>query len=238
MAMTSKAKKPEVVMNPATAEHYKKYGNTFVAEGHTEIGYRYDHIQGRKMRKPNGKEFTNNVTLSQHSTQILTLMKENDNWSLVLGKQSRSPYLVEVDGVIFSKIFFEQAGGLVEANQDFQSTALAEVQQELGAKVVYLGNLIVPKVCQHVSYTDETSHLYLAVAQKLDEQQLDEEESINVDVIPLEKAKQEFKDYINGKKENFFGFEIPDMTMLSMSLFFWKLDTGEIDLNNLTGNLL
>lgn len=44
MAMVSKAKNPEVVMNPASAEHYKKYGNTFVEEGHTEIGYRYDHI--------------------------------------------------------------------------------------------------------------------------------------------------------------------------------------------------
>ena len=28
MAMVSKAKNPEVVMNPASAEHYKKYGNT------------------------------------------------------------------------------------------------------------------------------------------------------------------------------------------------------------------
>lgn len=50
--------------------------------------------------------------------------------------------------------------------------------------------------------------------------------------------KKEFKAYINGKKDDFYGFDIPDITMLSMTLFFWKLDSGEIDLNNLTGNLL
>lgn len=238
MSMTSKAKNPEIVMNPASAEHYKKYGNTFVAEGHTEIGYRYDQITGRKMKKPDGQEVIENVTLSQPSSEVLTLLKDGENWFLVMGKQSRSPYVVDVDGTLYSKIFLEQAAGLVEADQDFQSAAVAEGNQELGSKVIFLSELIVPKLYRHVSYTDEVSRLYWAVTEKLGNQHLDENESINVDVIPLEDAKEEFKAYINGQKQDFFGFDIPDITMLSMTLFFWKLDSGEIDLNNLSGNLL
>lgn len=238
MAMTSKAKKPEKVVNPASAEHYKKSGNTFVEEGIATVGYRYDHVEGRKMKMPNGKEFTNNVTLSQNSSEVLTLMKDGDEWFVVMGKQSRSPYVVNVDGTLYSKIFFEQAAGLVEADQDFQAAAVAEVKQELGAKLVHLSELIVPKLYRHVSYTDEVSKLYLAVTEKLGNQNLDADENINIGIIRLEDARQAFVEYIKGEKSDFFGFDIPDITMLSITLFFWKLDSGEIDLDNLTGNLL
>ena len=165
-------------------------------------------------------------------------MKDGEKWFMVMGKQSRSPYVVEVNGTLYSKIFLEQAAGLVEADQDFQSAAIAEGSQELGAKMIHLSELIVPKLYRHVSYTDEVSKLYLAVTERLGSQNLDADENINVDVIPLEKARIAFKEYINGDKADFLGFDLPDITMLSMTLFFWKLDSGEIDLNNLTGNLL
>ncbi len=238
MAMTSKAKKPNKVVNPVSAEYYEQFGNTFVEEGTTTIGYRYDQVERRKMRKPDGKEFTNNVTLSQPSSEVLTIMKDGEKWFMVMGKQSRSPYVVEVNGTLYSKIFLEQAAGLVEADQDFQSAAIAEGSQELGAKMIHLSELIVPKLYRHVSYTDEVSKLYLAVTERLGSQNLDADENINVDVIPLEKARIAFKEYINGDKADFLGFDLPDITMLSMTLFFWKVDSGEIDLNNLTGNLL
>lgn len=238
MAMMNKAKKPDKVVNPASADYYKKFGNTFVEEGKVTIGYRYDQVENRRMRKPDGTEFTNNVTLSQPTSEVLTLMKKNEEWFMVMGKQSRSPYVVDVDGTLYSKVFFEYAAGLVEADQDFQSAAIAEAKQELGAKIVYLKELIVPKLYKHTSYTDEVSKLYLAVTEEIGEQDLDENENINVDVIPLEDARLAFMEYINGEKPDFFGFDIPDITMLSMTLFFLKLDSGEIDLNDLTGNLL
>lgn len=238
MAMTSKAKKPDKVVNPVIAEYYEQFGNIFLEEGTTTIGYRYDQVEQRKMRKPEGKEFTNNVTLSQPSSEVLTIMKDGEKWFMVMGRQSRSPYVVEVNGTLYSKIFLEQAAGLVETDQDFQSAAIAEGSQELGTKMIYLSELIVPKLYRHVSYTDEVSKLYLAVTEKLGSQNLDADENINVDVIPLEKARIAFKEYINGDKSDFLGFDLPDITMLSMTLFFWKLDSGEIDLNNLTGNLL
>ena len=238
MAMTSKAKKPEAVMEPATAEYYEKYGTEFLEEGKRTIGYRYDQIEGRKFKKPDGHESRNNVTLSQPSSEVLTLMKVGNNWYMVMGKQARSPYLVEVNGKIYFRTFLEQAAGLLEEGQDFKDAAIAETRQELGAKLVYLTELIAPKLYRHVSYSDEVSKLYLAITEKVEEQQLDADENINVDIIPLNEAKAEFEAYLNGEKKSFFGFNIPDVTMLSMSVLFWKLDTGKIDLNHLTNNLI
>lgn len=239
MAMTSKAKVPEVVMNPASAVHYRNHGDRFVGEGLSKIGYRYDQVEGRKfVQCRDGKEHANNVTLSQPSSEVLTLLKKNEEFFLVMGKQSRSPYLVEVDGTVYLKTFLEQAAGLVEDGQDFLSAAISEGKQELGSKVTFISELIVPKLYRHVSYTDEVSRLYWAITENLGEQELDEKETIYVEIIPLENAKREFKDYLDGKKSDFFGFDIPDITMLSMTLFFWKLNSGEIDLENPTGNLL
>lgn len=238
MSMINKTKVPEKIEDYNVANEYISNGNKVIDMGMQTIGYRYDQVEKRKMQMPNGKEFTNNVTLSQPSSEVLTLLKDGDKWFMVMGKQSRSPYIVEVEGKLYSKIFLEQAAGLVESNQNFQSAAVAEGCQELGSNLVYLAELIVPKLYRHVSYTDEMSKLYLAVTEKLGTQQLDEAENINVQIIPLDKAKQEFCDYIDGRKTSFFGFDIPDITMLSMALFFWKLDTGEIDLNNLKNNIL
>ena len=233
MAMTSKAKKPEVVVDNTAVNYYKEHGNEFVEEGKTTIGYRYDQVEGRKLRKPDGKEFTNNVTLSQMSSEVLVLLKDGSDWYIVMGKQARSPYIVEVDGKLYAKTFLEQAAGLLEEGQSFEDEAIAESEQELGTKLIYLQELIAPRLCRHVSYTDEVSKLYLAVTERVGEQKLDANENINVDVIPLDKAKEEFEAYLSGEKETFFGFDIPDITMLSMAVFFWYLDTGKIDLDTL-----
>ena len=234
--MTSKAKTPEKVTDKAVIDYYKKHANHFVEEGKTTIGFRYDQVEGRTFRQPEGKVFKNNVTLSQASSEVLTLMKENDEWYLVMGKQSRSPFLVEVDGEVYSKIFIEQAAGLVEDNQDFVTAAIAEAEQELGSKLSYLG-ILVEKVCRHISYSDEVSKVYLAIAENLGEQNLDAEENIEAVKIPLLKARSEFEEYLDGKKKSFFGFDIPDLTIISMERLFWKIEKG-LDLDNLSGNLL
>ena len=239
MSMKNKLKKPEIVVNSAAAEYYEEYGTKFLKEGEQEIGYRYDQITARKFSLPGSNEVkSNNVTLSQPSSEVLTLMKKGEEWYMVLGKQARSPYLVEVDGKIYFRTFIEQAAGLLEEGQSFLDAAIAETRQELGAKLVYLGELIVPRLFRHVSYTDEVSKLYLAVTEWLGDQDLDPEENINVDVIPLDKAKDEFDLYLDGDKDSFFNFDIPDITMLSMTVFFRKLENGKIDLDHLTGNLL
>lgn len=241
MSKVNKLKKPEHVVNAATADYYMQYGTTLVEEGKLpeEPGYRFDHVVARKFKLPNSEEVkTNDITLSQPSSEVLTLMKKGEEWFLVLGKQARSPYLVKVDGKIYFRTFIEQAAGLLEEGQSFLDAAIAETRQELGARLVYLGELIVPRLFRHVSYTDEVSKLYLAVTEWLGDQDLDPEENINVDVIPLDKAKEEFDAYLDGDKDSFFNFDIPDVTMLSMTVFFRKLENGKIDLNHLTGNLL
>lgn len=199
MGMTSKAKKPEKVnADKAVVDYYKNHANLFIEEGKTTIGYRYDQVEGRTFWKPEGKVTKNNVTLSPTSSEVLTLMKERGEWFLVMGKQCRSPYLVEVDGKVYSKVFIEQAAGLVENNQNFVTAAIAE---------------------------------------SIGEQSLDTEENIETIKIPLNKARYEFENYLDGKTNNFFGFDIPDLTIISLERLFWKIEKG-LDLENLSGNLL
>ena len=237
MAMTSKSKSPEMVTDSSVADYYRKKSNLFIEEGTQEIGYRYDQVKGRKFRKPDGKEFTNNITLSPPSSEVLTLMKHNGKWYLVFGKQTRSPYLVDVCGETYAKVFIEQAAGLLERGQSFEEAAIAEAEQELGARLSYLG-ILVKKVCRHVSYADETSRVFLAIAESLGDQHLDENENITKVIVPIFEAKKEFESYLDGRKKSFFGYAVPDLTILAMERFFWKLDTGELDLDNLQGNLL
>lgn len=237
MAKTSKLKTPERVENLLVADYYLNNSNLLIEDGEQEIGYRYDQVNGRKFRKPDGKEFTNNITLSPPSSEVLTLMKHNGEWYLVLGKQPRSPYLVAVYGAIYAKVFIEQAAGLLEKGQSFIEAAIAEAEQELGAKLCYLG-VLVNKVCRHVSYADETSRVFLAVAESLGEQHLDENENINKVIIPIIEAKEAFEAYLDGRKRSFFGYDVPDLTILALERFFWLLDTGRLDLDNLQGNLL
>ena len=73
MAMKNKIKKPEHVINSAAAEYYMQYGTKFVEEGKQEIGYRFDQITARKFTLPGSEEVkSNNVTLSQPSSEVLT----------------------------------------------------------------------------------------------------------------------------------------------------------------------
>ncbi len=237
MSMTSKAKTPEMVENPYVADYYRRYSTRFVAEGETKIGYRYDQVEGRKLQKPNGVNFTNNVTLSQPSAEVLTLIKQDGVWCFVFGLQSRSPYLVDVDGEIYCKLFLEQAAGLLEEGQDFIQAAIAETSQEFGVTLSYLG-VFISNVCRHVSYADETSVVFLAIADSIGKQRLDKYENIKVVVIPVDKTRKKLEAYLDGDEEGFFGFDVPEMTQLALSRFFWKLDTGRLDLDNLQGNLL
>lgn len=235
--MTSKSKSPEMVTDPSVADYYRQHSTRFVAEGKTKIGYRYDQIEGRKLQKPNGVNFTNNVTLSQPSSEVLTLIKQDGEWFFVFGLQSRSPYLVNVSGKLYCKLFLEQAAGLLEEDQDFVQAAIAETSQEFGVTLSYLG-VLISKVCRHVSYSDETSVVFLAIADSIGKQRLDKYENIQVVLFHIYETRKELEAYLGGNKENFFGFDIPEMTLLSLSRFFWKYDTGLLDLNDLHGNLL
>lgn len=135
MSKVNKLKKPELVVNAATADYYMQYGTTLVEEGKLpeEPGYRFDHVVARKFKLPNSEEVkTNDITLSQPSSEVLTLMKKGEEWYIVLGKQARSPYLVTVNGKIYFRTFIEQAAGLLEEGRAFWMQQLLKHARSLG----------------------------------------------------------------------------------------------------------
>ena len=238
MAMTPKVKKTTHVTDPQLAKLYKEQGTKVTASGTLEVGFRFDHVHAQEMQQPDGRIFCNVLTYSPESSEVLTLLKSNGKWYMVMGLQARSPYLVNVDGELYCKFFLEQAAGCVKEDQTFLDAAVAEGCEELGSHVTGLYPLSAPILYRHVSYTDEMSRLYLAITEDLGQQNLDNEENIHVQKFPLADARTTFLNYINGNVDTFFGFDIPEVTALSMALFFWKLDLGQIDLDNLSGNLL
>ena len=235
MSMVDKRKRADVVKDVEVKNFYKENGTEYKGAEDYSQGYRFDTEKVYLQTPGSEKVGSNMVTYSQPSSEILVLVKVDEKWHLALAKQARTPYKVEVDGKIYFKTFLEQAAGLVEEakGQDFVSAAIAETKQELGAQgFVYMKELVAPRICRHVSYADEMSKLYLAVITRLGEQNLDPNENIKKLIVPLDEAKEEFMNYLEGKSL-FFGYEVPDITMLSMTSLFWQLDTGRLDLDNL-----
>ena len=45
---------------------------------------------------------------------------------------------------------------------------------------------------------------------------------------PVSVLEKEFEDYLEGRKEHFFGYDMPEMTILGLQRFFIKLKREEI----------
>lgn len=247
-------KKPplEKVEDPSLVEFYKAFGERMVEEGTITAGYRYDQISGRKMRhsdewvkeaqkkNPDAKpEYSHNVAISNPSSEVFTLMKKGESWFVVLGLQPRSPYFVEVEGQRYIKFLWEQAAGLLEEGESFVEAAVRETQEEFGAAALkYLGFLRRPNIFRQTSFVNEVSQIFLAVVECLDEQHLDENENIRIKAFPLDEFVMEYMAYMSGKKDSFYGFDINHMTISSIDRFLYLLETKQIDLEDLKGNLL
>lgn len=232
------ALKIEAVENIKSLMYYKNFGNHFLEKSEIKKGKRYQQVE-IEIANRKGKKITDTVTLSQPSCEILTLLKKDGIWHMVLGKQPHSSYIVVAFGTLYSKVFLEQATGVVREGENFLEAAIEKTKRELGAELIYISELVHPRLYRHVAHTNEMTKIYLAVAEQIEPEKVDENQNrIEICTIPLADVKTAFMEYIDGERDDFFGFDIPDITMLSMSIFFWKLDTGKIRLGDLKRNLL
>lgn len=224
---------PEKIVDSATAEWYRLNGSEVVDLGEIDPGKRFAVVKGLTYRTPDGKLQKNNVTISHPSSEILTLTQKDGIWYVIFCIQARSPYHVEVDGKMMLKAFIEQPAGCLEEGQSYTDAAIAEVRQELGAKLVYLGRLGKNKLSRHVSYCIEQTYSHWGIAENtLGEQNLDPEENIKILWKPLDEVEKEVDRYLDEEGHKFFGFDVPDVTLLSLLSFFRKIGKGTIDLKN------
>lgn len=134
---------------------------------------------------PNGKEATREIV--EHNGGV-TVVPLTDNNEIIFVRQFRYPY---------KKVLLEIPAGKLEKNEDHRDAGIRELKEETGAKAkdfIFLG-----EIYPSPGYTEEKIYLYLAKGLTFSEQQLDEDEFLLVEKIPVEKAvdmviKGEIKD--------------------------------------------
>ena len=223
----NKTKHPYRVTDKEIASKYEQDGHEVLGMSDMQEGYRFNMATIHLVKPQSDKEYTNKITLSKPSAEVMCVRKVDGELQVCLILQPRTPYQVEVNGKTYARFFLEQPAGLLENGESFEEAAIREVEEETGYKVKEVQRLIKSMICRHVSYADETSVVFLANLGDFEAQHLDENEDIKVSWYPVNTVEKEFEDYLEGEKDNFFGYDIPEMTLLAMQRFFVKLHRGD-----------
>ncbi len=123
---------------------------------------------------PNGKPCIREVVEHPGGVCIAAL---TDNNELMFVRQFRYPYM---------EVILELPAGKLERGEDPLETGKRELLEEIGCTAAEYINL--GKFYPTCGYVDEIIYLYLAKGLSFGEQQLDEDEFLNIEKIPLEKA--------------------------------------------------
>ncbi|MEG0979534.1 MAG: NUDIX hydrolase [Oscillospiraceae bacterium] len=123
---------------------------------------------------PNGKQATREVVEHPGGVTVAALTSENE---VVFVRQFRYPYMLEM---------LEIPAGKLEKGENPFCAGVRELQEETGATAQRYYDL--GKFFPTPGYCGEIIHLYAATGLEFSEQHLDEDEFVNVEIIPLEKA--------------------------------------------------
>lgn len=122
----------------------------------------------------NGKEVQRDVV---HHSGGVTVIPVTDNEEILMVRQYRYPH---------HKVMLEIPAGKIEPGEKHYDCGRRELLEETGCtckKYEYLGE-IVPTP----AYVSEVIHLYIASGLEFSKQSLDEDEFLEVEKIPLDKA--------------------------------------------------
>ena len=213
---------------------YHEHGQIIKESEQIAKGYRFDTYKVT-MLKQDGNEYCHTVTLSKPSVEVICLKEDMTEHQVYvyLVIQPRTPYIATVPKgdtmVNYARFFFEEPAGLVEYGETFEEAAKREVEEETGYQVEKLVPLIVPTICRHVSYSDETSKIFVAKLGEEMGQRLDQNEDCMVKEIPIEQLERKFEYYLEGRTRWVYGFDLPEMTIMALQRFFVKWHRGDFD---------
>ena len=123
---------------------------------------------------PNGRACIREIVEHAGGVTVAALTDDNE---LIFVRQFRYPYM---------KVLLELPAGKLEKGEDPLESGKRELLEETGCtaeEYISLGEFY-----PSCGYTDEIIYLYLAKGLKFGSQSLDEDEFLNVEKIPLEKA--------------------------------------------------
>lgn len=141
------------------------------------------HVVKDTVSLPNGKEAEREVALHIGGVAIVAML---DNGDILMERQYRYPH---------GRVFFEiPAGKLDYADEDVESAARRELREETGAiagDMTYLGEIATTPALM-----SEKIHLFFARQITFTDRELDEDEFLDVERIPLGKL---YSMVMNGK---------------------------------------
>lgn len=129
-----------------------------------------------KVELPNGRHSTREYLKHQGAVCVLPV---TDNGEAVMEYQFRYP---------FKKVLLEAPAGKIDPGEEPLAAAKRELLEETGctaAELVYAGDFY-----PSCAYTDEIIRLYLAKGLTFTKQELDEDEFLSIERIPLLKLKE------------------------------------------------
>lgn len=135
-------------------------------------------VYSDEIELPNGNKSKREYIKHVGAACVVPLDNEGN---IIIEKQFRYPF-----GRVLTEI---PAGKLDSKKEPHLEAALRELREETGysaEKMVYLGEFY--PTC---AYSDEIIHMYLATGLSQGSQQLDEDEFVGVEKMPLEKAVEE-----------------------------------------------
>lgn len=129
---------------------------------------------------PNGKLAAREVVYHPGGVAVLAL---DENGMVPLVRQFRYP---------IQELLLELPAGKLDGGEDHKLAAIRELSEETGMEAeewTYLGNMLLsPGFC------DETLHMYLARNVKQNKQHLDEDEFLNVEMMPFQELVRQAVD--------------------------------------------
>lgn len=138
------------------------------------------HVRRDTVRMPDGKTATREYVRHPGAVAILALTGDG---RLVMERQYRYP---------LARDFLEIPAGKVEAGEPRLATAQRELQEETGYAASEWTRLTV--LHNAIAYSDEGIELYLARGLSLGERRLDEEEFLEVLLLPVGEALEMVRD--------------------------------------------
>ena len=138
------------------------------------------HVRCDTVRLPDGKTATREYIRHPGAVCILAL---TDDGRVVMERQFRYP---------LARDFIEIPAGKVEPGEDRLETARRELREETGYEAVRWAHLTV--LHNAIAYSDEGIDLYVARGLSRTERRLDEEEFLEVLLVPVDEALEMVRD--------------------------------------------
>ncbi len=171
---------------------------------------------------------TDEVLTFAPSAEIICVQRVATEVKVCLFLQSRVPYTVKIDNKEYVDFFVENLSGVLNRNESYAEGALRTVVENLDYEIKDFRQLIKPTIYRNTRFTNSKCETFIAVLGQKKPNHHNKHDYLQALWFPIDFLEKEFENYLEGNIDDFLGFNISEMTLLSLQRFFIKYRRGEI----------